>query len=488
MERLDRGGRLSAAPLWLGRAMLAVFMALCAAALLAGVSQGKRYVLAFALALAGVAVVVFLARPVCRLLAGLGPWKAWLILSGVCLLVKGAWVLLVQVPVEGDYAVFWGYAKSLAESEVISGGRYMALFPHIFGYASFLSWFIRLVGPLPLLAQGLNVVLSLCAGSLLFLLCREWLGLRAAVSVYLFWIVCPSQTMYNSLILSEPLYTTLILLFLYLVTVVFRRGPGASKPLLWGAAAGAVGGLLLRWINGLRPIAAILIIALFLWVFLLNGDKLFQKGVPQVLLPLLGVAVVLYALTGPLWNGRIAQRIGEEPSTTPGYSVLVGFNPASGGRWNQKDSDALYGYSGESGSTAQGVQEQLLEDAKERIFSGEVDFTDLFLQKVRTFLGSDDTCVGYSSAVLRHTNLFSVACNGFYYALLLLCLAGGVQLWRRRSGSAALLAPLYVLGLTCAQMLVEVAGRYHYSLLPMLILTAQAALWAGEAREDDRAD
>ena len=27
------------------------------------------------------------------------------------------------------------------------------------------------------------------------------------------------------------------------------------------------------------------------------------------------------------------------------------------------------------------------------------------------------------AAVLRHTNLFSVACNGFYYALLLLCLA-----------------------------------------------------------------
>lgn len=39
-----------------------------------------------------------------------------------------------------------------------------------------------------------------------------------------------------------------------------------------------------------------------------------------------------------------------------------------------------------------------------------------------------------------------------------------------------LMAPLYVLGLTSAQMLVEVAGRYHYSLLPMLMLMAQAAI------------
>ena len=36
-----------------------------------------------------------------------------------------------------------------------------------------------------------------------------------------------------------------------------------------------------------------------------------------------------------------------------------------------------------------------------------------------------------------------------------------------------LLAPLYILGLTLAQMLVEVAGRYHYSMIPMLLLLGQ---------------
>jgi len=44
-----------------------------------------------------------------------------------------------------------------------------------------------------------------------------------------------------------------------------------------------------------------------------------------------------------------------------------------------------------------------------------------------------------------------------------------------------LLAPLYILGLTLAQMLVEVAGRYHYSMIPMLLLLGQGT-WkrAGE--------
>lgn len=468
--------RADSLSVWLGRAMLAIFLAVCAAALVLGVTQERAYTQAFLLALVCVAAALWLLRPLCRLAAELGTLRIWIALTALCLAVKGAWVLLVQVPMSGDYTVFWGYAQSLAQSETIDGGRYMALFPHIFGYASFLSWFIRVLGPLPLLAQTLNVVLSVCSGSLLFLLGERWWGLPAGISAYLFWIACPSQTMYNSLVLSEPLYTTLILLFLLLATCL-TRWSGRPRPVLRGALWGIAAGLLLRWINGLRPIAAILLIASFLWVLLLRSGKLKDGGTRRLFLPFLAVMTAVYLVTGPLWNAHIARRIGEEPSTTPGYSVLVGFNPASGGRWNQQDSDTLFGYSDQPGATAQQAQAAAMEDAKARITSGQVDFTALFQQKIRTFLGSDDTCVGYSSAVLRHTELFSKVCNGFYYGIVLLSLAGAVQLWRRGAGSAALLAPLYVLGLTSAQMLVEVAGRYHYSLIPMLVLVAQAGLW-----------
>lgn len=50
-----------------------------------------------------------------------------------------------------------------------------------------------------------------------------------------------------------------------------------------------------------------------------------------------------------------------------------------------------------------------------------------------------------------------------------------VQVFEQRSRERGLLllAPLYILGLTLAQMLVEVAGRYHYSMIPMLLLLGQ---------------
>ena len=210
--------RLRSVGTGLTRAMLALCIALLGVVLLLGTAQGPEYRQAMLLALAGGALLWKGLPWLCRRLAGLGALRAWLVLALLCLAVKGAWVALVQVPMEGDYATFWGYANSLAARPVIDGSRYIALFPHIFGYASFLSWFIALFGQAPLLAQWLNVALTAASGGLLFLLGRWLWGLESGIAVYLLWVLCPSQTIYNSLVLSEPLYTTLLLLFLVLVT------------------------------------------------------------------------------------------------------------------------------------------------------------------------------------------------------------------------------------------------------------------------------
>ena len=233
----------------------------------------------------------------------------------------------------------------------------MALFPHIFGYADFLSWFIRLSGPQPMLAPVLNVLLTVCSGSFLYHLCLRWFHLPAATLVYLLWTLCPSQTIYNSLVLSEPLYTALILGVLSLLTETERFAALKGYPLWMGVLSGTAGGVLLRWVNGVRPIAAILLIALLLWLSLLNLNRLAARNWRRWWGLCMAGVLGAYVLLGPVWNARLSVRIGEEPSHTPGYSLLVGFNPNSGGRWNQEDSDRLYGYSDQPGATAQWTQE-----------------------------------------------------------------------------------------------------------------------------------
>ena len=450
--------------------MLTIFLILMGIAVFLGITNQKEYFVAFLAAIFCVLLFFKTVLLVAQRTVHLGALKIWIALTIICVVIKGIWILKVRVPIAGDYSVFWGYAQSLATHNTIYGGRYMALFPHIFGYSSFLSWFVKVWGTSPMLGPVLNLLLTICSGSIIFRLCMRWFNLTAGAVGYLLWILCPSQTIYNSLTLSEPLYTTLILAVLLVLTEAEVCTVLRSYPLFLAPAVGISCGVILRLVNGVRPIAAVLVIALLIWVALLNTGKLLMHKWRWWWSLCIVCLLSTYFILGPIWNQHIAERIGEEPSQTPGYSFLVGFNPESSGRWNQEDSDRLYYYSDQPGATAQWTQEQLLAEAEERISSGEIDFALLFIQKLRTFLGSDDTCVGYSSAVLRHTTLFSFLCNTFYYTAVLLAIVGAIKLWKREQNYLTLLAPLYVIGLTCAQMLVEVAGRYHYSILPMLLM------------------
>ena len=58
--------RADSLSVWLGRAMLAIFLVVCAAALALGVTQERAYTQAFLLGLVWVAAALWLLRPLCR--------------------------------------------------------------------------------------------------------------------------------------------------------------------------------------------------------------------------------------------------------------------------------------------------------------------------------------------------------------------------------------------------------------------------------------
>ena len=447
------------------RCMLTLFLLLCLGALLLRPRAWWYDQLSVLGAVLLLGLSIFALRPLAAFLSGMERWTLWALLSGICLLVKSCWVFLVRVPLAGDYSVFWGYATQMEQWGLVYGGRYMALFPHLYGYASFLAGCLRVLGTGELTAQWVNVLLTICSGSFLFFLCRR--DLRRAAAVYLLWIVCPSQSLYNTLVLSEPLYTTLLLGFLLLVSLLEEKGEQTERPVRLGLLTGITAGVLLRWCNMIRPIAPILIIALLLWRLLLTVKERKNRRLWKIFLV---TVLVVYAVSGPVADRQVSAMAGEPPASVPGYSVLVGLNQSAGGSWNQEDGEALALADSRPGATAQTVQEEMWELAKNRACSGEMDHLALLTEKGKTFLGRDDACVLYCEKGLSHHIRYQILCNGFWCFTILLAAVGGALLWRREERSWLLLAPLYVLGLTLAQMLVEVAGRYHYSLLPMLLL------------------
>ena len=154
----------------------------------------------------------------------------------------------------------------------------------------------------------------------------------------------------------------------------------------------------------------------------------------------------------------------------------VGFNMESIGRWNQEDSDLLDYYNDQEGLSANDVQKKMFEEAKKRLQSGEVNFLESFYNKFLIFLGDDSAAVGYASSVLDHTVRYTVISNIFYYFLITASLVGILFGIKNKNKSPVFFICLYFIGLTLAQLLVEVADRYHYSATISMIILASLGI------------
>ena len=464
------------------RIMLALLICLLVLTLLLMLGEGLHapsYLLAMAAGALWAGALFRLCRRGRLSLPGTG-LRAALCVTGLCFAVNLAWVLIIRIEPFSDYETYWQVACALADGTEIPYAWYIAMYPHILGTASFLSVFVKLFGPSVLAVTVVNVLLTSLSCLLLYLLTREFASETAALLAALLWALCPCKLMLNSLVFSEPLYSCLILLlFLLLLRLDGRWQRGEGRPLsalLWGALLG----LLLCAINIVRPIAAILLIALLLWLVLLRGDAVrsgeLWKRWGLALLALLCV----YTLGGKLWDRHVEDRLGMEPASVPVYNIYVGFNEQTQGQWSAEDMDLLFSYL-EQGMTASEAQSRMLPHLKERLAS-DVDFGRLFRSKLIAFLGSDELG-GYTYRFTREplfVKLCMGVCNVFYYGVVFAMLAGLRGRFRSRRMGAWQLLPLFALGLTLAHMGVEVSTRYHYSIIPIFIVFAALGFTGGE--------
>lgn len=387
-----------------------------------------------------------------------------LILAAICFAVKLVAVLRWRVEPAADYATFATTAADLARDGSISLHRYVALFPHIYGYSAFLSVFYRVFGTGQLVAPIVNAGLSAVTAALLYLLIRRYSSKKSGIFAAILWIICPSQTLYNIYVLSEPLYTAELVGAMLLCDSLRRRlktnAPQGFRGTL-GVAAGL--GALLAAVQLVRPIGTIIVIALaglLLAVDLPYGAKTAAKR-----LGALAVVIAVMLCGTRLVGLRTDAALGEPAAHSVGYSYAVGLNEKSGGRWDADVSARLMKYSDEEGATADYAQSRMMDDVKVLIKSGEIDYLSLFKAKFENLLSHDHSVVkSYGGKVFARQDLFADACDIFWLATSLMAAVGCVCALARKERGVLLVAALYGIGLVAAQMLVEVAIRYHYSL------------------------
>ncbi|MFE5132027.1 glycosyltransferase family 39 protein, partial [Bacillus mobilis] len=371
--------------------------------------------------------------------------KCFFVLAIICLAVKLMWVLTYKIEPLVDYATFYYTAEALSKEFVIDN-NYIALFPHIFGYASFLSVFLKIFGASYMVAPIVNVVLTTISMGLIYVIARKIGGVRTAITASILWIVLPSQTIYNMFALSEPLYCTILLLIWTVMISVHEKlhNMGIKKLFVYSILLAA----LLVLMNMVRPIAAVPIIALVIWVFIINTKHIGNKKILLNKIVYVGGIVVGYVIFSLASNQYITLRLGEEIASAPGYNIYVGFNQEESGKWNMPDAELLFEYNNKPGWTAEDAQQKMLEEAKSRILNDNIDFMKLFSDKFFVFLSEDSAAVSYAEPVLDNVVRYTVASNIFYYFLIVTSILGVLIMIKNKTKSILFMICLYTIGLT----------------------------------------
>ena len=111
------------------RLLLTAFFILAVSALAVGISQGERYLQAFALALLGLFLYTALCVPAAKRLEHLGPLRLWLLLTILCVAIKVFWIWRVRVPLAGDYSVFGDMPMRFRSAQRYTAGGIWPCFP-----------------------------------------------------------------------------------------------------------------------------------------------------------------------------------------------------------------------------------------------------------------------------------------------------------------------------------------------------------------------
>ncbi len=391
------------------------------------------------------------------------------LLLGLCLALKLAFVLIFRTEPYSDYYTFWNTAAMLSQGGIDPESylpEYIAMFPHIFGYASFLSLFYSLFGSTStLLAAVVNALLSTLSMLCLYDIVLRLASRRAAVAAALLWTVCPSQTIYNIFVLSEPYYTALLLMGLCCALRLEGRGR-------WLAAAGM--GLCFALAETARPVGLLMLVALALHAVFFTGGA---GGAVRRLAPIVLAAVIVLGVKS-VNEAVIEKELGTAPSGSLGYTMCVGLNTETGGGWNEADSQLLVSLMDASEPfSADEVQAGLMAEAKSRIGElGVGGILQLAVKKLYNLLCGDGVCVEYARGDLPYGNWLKALCNAFWLLLWAAAAFGGLKAAKRGAPTAVWAAAMFPVGLAAAHMLTEVALRYHYSMLPCLVILAACAV------------
>lgn len=397
-----------------------------------------------------------------------------------------AWTLAVPTVPQSDYKTMLSAAAEFArgETDVFAFGSYFHRFPHLTFYVVTVGCLFRLFGESLWLVKGLNVACSASCILLSYFIGKELADKRLGLLFALLIACFPPLICYTSVAATELFAMPFLMLSLWFLIRAYHRESLRHK-LLWCALSGLIlsVGSLYRMVG-----------PLYLAAYCLAVLIIFAKGCKwkSVLALLLAYFTLFYAVDGILVATETTPYHLNNGATPFSLFLLIGFNPDSGGMFNEEDHQIYFDYADNPEAMEQEIRERLTVRITERplrlipfffgktfVLWGDGDFAANYWAYDQGVPGSADSKPGLQT--------FYEWNRIFYLALLLFCLAA---LIRHRKNALVLLLSLTVLAFEGAYMLLEVQPRYAFSIAYMFVFLGAIGIVSAvrEATHTDASD
>ncbi|GLV13482.1 hypothetical protein Heshes_11660 [Alicyclobacillus hesperidum] len=241
------------------------------------------------------------------------------------IIVRFIWIGLMHPVQEADFQWYYDHAVELANNQGYNWfGQPTAYWP--IGWPLFLSLIFRITGPSVIVGLVVNAILSTVIVWMIYVLTRRLFQNHAyALAASIAYTLLPSQIVWNSVLGSEELFTTLLLISLYLYVRAER-----FRALSFGVA---IAGIVLGFAVDVRPIP----LAFPLFVFLyevMSGQSgtlkaRFWPAIARAVTLFVGMLISVLPVT---IRNRITMHHWVLVSTNGGTNLFQGIH-TNGGYW-----------------------------------------------------------------------------------------------------------------------------------------------------------
>lgn len=403
-------------------------------------------------------------------------------------------------PVSDDYKTYFEIAVMLKKGILQEKGEgycnYIAMFPHVIGYCYILKSLFSVFGTSTWNGQMANVLFALGTVFLVYRITRRLGGRLAgiiALTAVAFW---PSQILYINMLAAEYSFCFFLYLSILLFLHLIMDYDGVAKNEIRGIILHILLGCLIAVTAAIRPMALILLIAILLFLL---PQKMKLPGIPinsiSIWLRFLakgwlrGMLILMsYIIVSGIITTDIELTINRSvPSFSQsfGYNLLVGLNADSNGGWNEGDSSFLYEHLESTGSAVE-TQIACREKALERVSSNPGALMELFVKKYEFLWGNDNYGVDWNLVFLKEQNVLTQKRADFLYKMkginqmiylvfVLFSLYTLICLFRKQANGLSVLILVY-LGTAAMHLMVESQNRYHFHVIPVLIILASVGV------------